>query len=115
MNDENEDINGDDEEQRGEQTDVVTLARIKLKKPRMYKVLMHNDDYTTMDFVIHVLKKFFNKNDQEAYSTMLKVHNEGVAICGIFTFEVAESKTMKVNRYAKEKSHPLKCSTEPCD
>ena len=94
------------------QTDILTLPKIKTRTPRMYKVLMHNDDYSTMEFVIHVLKRFFNKNDADAHSLMLKVHTEGKAMCGLYTFEVAESKTVKVNRYAREKGHPLKCSNE---
>lgn len=89
--------------------------QIKLKKPQMYKVLMHNDDYTSMEFVIHVLQKFFNKNYEESHAIMLKVHHDGIGICGIFTFEVAESKASKVNKYSKNKGHPLKCSIDPCD
>lgn len=89
--------------------------KIRLKKPKMYKVLMHNDDYTTMEFVIHVLQKFFSKNYDESHAIMLKVHHDGIGICGIYTFEVAESKASKVNKYSKSKGHPLKCSIDPCE
>ncbi len=105
----------DNETNTDSNSDSLVKERSKVKPPKMYKVLMHNDDYTTMDFVIHVLKRFFNKNQEEATGIMLKVHEEGMGICGIFTYEVAESKTVKVNRYSREKGHPLKCSTEPCD
>lgn len=111
MSDENDHDGGEP----GEKTDIMTLPKTKVQQPRMYKVIMHNDDYTTMDFVVHVLKRFFKKNDTESHSIMLKIHNDGQAICGIFTFEIAESKVMKVNRYAREKGHPLKTSTEPAD
>ncbi|MEX0798841.1 MAG: ATP-dependent Clp protease adapter ClpS [Bacteriovoracaceae bacterium] len=94
---------------------VATAEKSKLKKPPMYKVLIHNDDYTTMEFVIHVLMKFFNKTYEESHAIMLKIHNDGVGICGIFTHEVAESKSHKVNRYSRGKGHPLKSSIEPCE
>lgn len=99
-----------------EQNPGVAIAdKVSLEKPPMYKVLMHNDDYTTMEFVIHVLAKFFNKNYDEAHSIMLSVHNEGIGICGIYTHEISQSKAAKVNKYSKAKEHPLKCSIEPCD
>lgn len=94
---------------------IAVADEVKIEQPKMYKVLMHNDDYTTMEFVIHTLMKFFSKNYDEAHSIMLKVHNDGVGICGIFTFEVAESKSAKVNRYSRGKGHPLKCTIEPCE
>ena len=81
----------------------------------MYKVLLHNDDYTTMEFVVHVLIKFFQKSRPESQSIMLKIHNEGYAICGIYTHEVAESKSSKVVKYARKEGHPLKCTFEPCE
>lgn len=103
------------ETDRDEQSGVATVKKTKLRPPRMYKVLMHNDDYTTMEFVILVLQKFFNKNSDEAHAIMLEVHNRGFGICGIYTYEVAESKVAKVTKYARDNGHPLKCSTEPCD
>jgi ATP-dependent Clp protease adaptor protein ClpS len=86
-----------------------------VKTPRMYQVLMHNDDYTTMEFVIHVLQKFFQKSPDEAYDIMLSIHNDGIGLCGIYTKEIAESKSIKVIRYARGKGHPLKTSIEPCE
>lgn len=94
-------------------TGVALDDEVKLQPPKMYKVMLHNDDYTTMEFVIHILQKFFQKNRQEAQSIMLEVHTNGVAVCGIYTFEVAESKTAKVVKYARDKGHPLKCTYEP--
>tara|TARA_Y100001936_G_C16051281_1_gene657978 strand:+ start:373 stop:780 length:408 start_codon:yes stop_codon:yes gene_type:complete len=107
-------IMGNGDEKSGD-PGVAIAEKTKLKKPPMYKVLMHNDDYTTMEFVIHVLMKFFNKTYEEAHAIMLQVHNDGIGICGIFTHEVAESKSHKVNRYSRGKGHPLKSSIEPCD
>lgn len=103
------------ETDKDEQSGVATVKKTKLQPPRMYKVLMHNDDYTTMEFVVHVLQKYFNKTGSEAHSIMLEVHMKGFGICGIFTFEVAESKVAKVIKYARENGHPLKCSTEPSE
>jgi ATP-dependent Clp protease adaptor protein ClpS len=103
---------GDDVEGEGA---VTTANKAEVKRPKKYKVLLHNDDYTTMEFVIHVLKKFFNKNTQEAEEIMLTVHTKGQAVCGIYTFEVAETKVSQVIRYAKKNGHPLKCSSEPCE
>jgi ATP-dependent Clp protease adaptor protein ClpS len=103
------------ETDRDEQSGTATIRKEKLQPPRMYKVIMHNDDYTTMEFVILVLKKFFNKSISEAQAIMLEVHNRGYGICGIFTYEVAESKVAKVIKYAKDNGHPLKCSIDPCE
>lgn len=103
------------ETEKDEQSGTATIRREKLKRPSLYKVVMHNDDYTTMEFVIHVLQKFFNKNVTEAHNIMMEVHTQGFGICGIYTFEVAESKVAKVIKYARENGHPLKCSSEPCD
>lgn len=103
------------ETDKDEQSGTTTIRREKLQPPRMHKVIMHNDDYTTMEFVIHVLQKFFHKLEPEAHSIMLEIHTRGFGICGIYTFEVAESKVAKVIKYARENGHPLKCSTEPCD
>jgi ATP-dependent Clp protease adaptor protein ClpS len=103
------------ETDKDEQSGIATVRKEKLQAPRMYKVLMHNDDYTTMEFVILILQKFFNKNYQEAQAIMLEVHTRGYGICGVFTYEVAESKVAKVVKYARDNGHPLRCSTEPCD
>lgn len=103
------------ETDRDEESGVATIRKEKLEPPRMYKVLMHNDDYSTMEFVVHVLQKYFQKSSPEAHAIMLEVHTRGFGVCGIYTFEVAESKTAKVIKYSRENGHPLKCSTEPCD
>jgi len=103
------------ETDRDEQSSTATIRKEKLQAPRMYKVIMHNDDYTTMEFVIHVLQKYFQKNEAEAHAIMLEVHTRGFGVCGIFTYEVAESKAAKVTKYARDNGHPLKCSTDPCD
>ena len=78
----------------------------------MYRVVLHNDDYTPMDFVIDVLTRFFNMQYEKASEIMLQVHNEGMAVCGVFTAEVAETKVQQVSIYAKEHEHPLLCTME---
>lgn len=103
------------ETEKDEQSGVATVRKEKLQAPRKYKVLMHNDDYTTMEFVVLVLQRFFNKTGPEAQAIMLEVHTRGFGICGIYTYEVAESKVAKVVKYARDNGHPLRCSTEPCD
>lgn len=94
---------------------IAVADKTKVEPPKMYKVVMHNDDYTTMEFVIHVLMKFFGKNYDQAHAIMLKIHHDGVGLCGIYTYEVAESKSSKVNSYSRGKGHPLKSSIEACD
>ncbi len=103
----------EEDEDHDEGAGVATVKKPKVKKPRLYKVLIHNDDYTTMEFVVYVLQVHFGKSMADAQGIMLKVHNEGVGVCGVFTYEVAESKVAKVSREAKENGHPLMCSTEP--
>ncbi|MBS4075721.1 ATP-dependent Clp protease adapter ClpS [Ameyamaea chiangmaiensis] len=93
-------------------TSVVIRARTKPRKPAMYKVLMLNDDYTPMEFVVHVLERFFQKNRDEATSIMLHVHKRGVGVCGVFTYEVAESKVSQVMDLARQNQHPLQCTIE---
>lgn len=85
----------------------------RLKKPPLYVVLLVNDDYTPMDFVVHVLEKFFGKNAEEAHQIMLQVHEKGEGICGIFTREVAETKAARVVQYAQEHQHPLQTRIAP--
>ncbi len=93
-------------------TEVIVKTRPKTKTPSMYKVLMLNDDYTPMEFVVHVLEKFFGKNRSEATRIMLHVHQRGVGMCGVFTYEVAESKVSSVVDYARRNQHPLQCTLE---
>ena len=93
-------------------TTVVTKPRPKTKKPAMYKVLMLNDDYTPMEFVVHVLERFFQKNRDEATKIMLHVHRRGVGVCGVFTYEVAETKVTQVMDLARQNQHPLQCTIE---
>ncbi|MBC7420288.1 MAG: ATP-dependent Clp protease adapter ClpS [Bdellovibrio sp.] len=84
----------------------------EVEEPKLYKVLLHNDDYTPMDFVIFVLKKFFGKNEPDAHQIMLDVHNKGAGLAGVFSFEVAESKVAQVNQFSKTNQHPLMTSYE---
>ena len=93
-------------------TGVVVKARPKTRKPAMYKVLMLNDDYTPMEFVVHVLERFFQKNRDEATRIMLHVHRRGVGVCGVFTYEVAETKVTQVMDLARQNQHPLQCTIE---
>jgi ATP-dependent Clp protease adaptor protein ClpS len=93
-------------------TGVVVKTRPKTKKPSMYKVLMLNDDYTPMEFVVHVLEKFFQKNREEATTIMLHVHQKGVGVCGVYTYEVAETKVTEVMDFARRHQHPLQCTLE---
>lgn len=91
---------------------VLTRTRLKPKKPALYRVLLLNDDFTPMDFVVHVLERFFSKNRQEATEIMLHVHRRGVGVCGVFTYEVAETKVNLVMDYARKNEHPLQCTME---
>ena len=93
-------------------TGVVVKARPKTRKPAMYKVLMLNDDYTPMEFVVHVLERFFQKTREEATRIMLHVHRRGVGVCGVFTYEVAETKVTQVMDLARQNQHPLQCTIE---
>ncbi|MEO1020575.1 MAG: ATP-dependent Clp protease adapter ClpS [Pseudomonadota bacterium] len=92
--------------------DVSTKTRPTTKRPSLYKVLLLNDDYTPMEFVIHVLERFFSKPREEATSIMLQVHQRGVGICGVFTFEIAETKVAQVMEFARQHQHPLQCTLE---
>ena len=88
---------------------VLAPERAKTKPPRMYKVILLNDDYTTMDFVIEVLQRFFAMNRERAMQIMLKVHNEGSAVCGVYSLDVAETKVSQVSMFARQHGHPLRC------
>jgi ATP-dependent Clp protease adaptor protein ClpS len=93
-------------------TGVATRTRTKTRKPALYKVLMLNDDYTPMEFVIHVLERFFSKSREEATRIMMHVHRRGVGVCGVFTYEIAETKVTQVMDLARQSQHPLQCTIE---
>ena len=93
-------------------TGIAIKTRAKTKKPSMYKVLMLNDDYTPMEFVVHILERIFNKTHDEATTIMLHVHQKGVGVCGVFTYEVAETKANQVMDLARQNQHPLQCTIE---
>ena len=93
-------------------SDVLEEEEVQVKPPSMYKVILNNDDYTPMDFVIEVLQKFFSMDLEKSTQLMLTVHYEGKAVCGTFTAEVAETKVAQVMMYAREHEHPLLCTME---
>lgn len=93
-------------------TGTLTRTRSKTKKPSLYKVLLLNDDYTPMEFVVHILERIFSKQHEEAQTIMLHVHQRGVGMCGVFTFEVAETKVAQVLDFARQNQHPLQCTME---
>ncbi len=105
----NQDHNDEYEDEGG----ASTITRPKIELPKKYKVLLHNDDYTTVEFVIFILQSVFHKTLDEAEEIMLEVHQKGIGLCGIYTYEIAESKAKKVERLALEHSHPLMCSIGP--
>lgn len=109
---EDEDGDKDDGGSGGSQIGVATKTRAKAKKPSQYKVLMLNDDYTPMEFVVLVLKRFFGMDLEQATRVMLHVHQRGVGVCGIFTYEVAETKVNQVMDFARQNQHPLQCTLE---
>ncbi|GJL97698.1 MAG: ATP-dependent Clp protease adapter protein ClpS [Hyphobacterium sp.] len=94
------------------ETGVATRTRPKTQKPSLYRVVMLNDDFTPMEFVIEVLMRIFNKSPEEATQIMLHVHQNGVGICGVFTFEIAETKVAQVMDLARRAQHPLQCTME---
>ena len=91
---------------------IAVAERTRLKEPKQYAVILHNDDYTTMEFVIDILKRFFKKNQAEAMDIMLKVHEQGHGVAGIYGYEIAETKVAQVSAYAQAHDFPLKCSIE---
>lgn len=95
--------------------DSLTVAEVRpeLKRPRLYKVLLLNDDYTPMEFVVTVLQQIFGKHREDAVRIMLHVHTKGMGVCGVFTREVAETKVNQVVNFSQEKQHPLQCTLEP--
>ena len=107
LEEQNNNINFE-ESQRG----VLLETKPVTKKPSMYKVILLNDDYTPMEFVVYVLQKIFNMNQEESTQIMLHVHQKGLGVCGIFTYEVAEVKSKTVVDFAKKNQHPLQCTVE---
>ena len=107
---------GDDRKRRGDQgapgTAVIAKTKPRTKRPSLYRVLILNDDYTPMEFVVHVLERFFNKDHETATQIMLHVHHHGIGECGIFTYEVAETKVTQVMDFARKHQHPLQCVME---
>ena len=107
LEEQNNNINFE-ESQRG----VLLETKPIIKKPSMYKVILLNDDYTPMEFVVYVLQKIFNKTQEEATQIMLHVHQKGIGVCGVYTYEVAEVKSKTVVDFAKKNQHPLQCTVE---
>jgi ATP-dependent Clp protease adaptor protein ClpS len=105
----------DDRKRKGESgpgTAVITKTKPQTKRPNFYRVLLLNDDYTPMEFVVHVLERFFNKDQESAHRIMMHVHQHGIGECGIFTYEVAETKVTQVMDFARKHQHPLQCIME---
>lgn len=105
-------ITAQDENDTEENQDTGLLEKAEVREPSLYKVLLINDDFTPMDFVVHVLQKFFNKNADDAKRIMLDVHQHGQGLAGIFSFEVAETKVFLTNNLSKQNKYPLKCTME---
>ena len=103
---------GDNDSDGDSQVGIATKTRAKPKKPSQYKVLLLNDDYTPMEFVVMVLKRFFKMDLDQATQVMLHVHQKGVGICGVFPYEIAETKVNQVMDFAKQNQHPLQCTLE---
>ena len=104
--------NNNSKEPGGPGTAVITKTKTQTKKPSLYRVLLLNDDYTPMEFVVHVLERFFNKDRESATRIMLHVHHHGIGECGIYTYEVAETKVTQVMDFARKHQHPLQCVME---
>ena len=104
--------NGPSFRDEGTRGDVATKTRAKTQRPSLYKVLLLNDDYTPMEFVVHVLERFFGKSREDATRIMLHVHQKGGGVCGGYTFEVAETKVAQVSEFARQSQHPLQCTME---
>jgi ATP-dependent Clp protease adaptor protein ClpS len=101
-----------DQRTPGSGTSVLTKTRTKTERPPLYKVMLLNDDYTPMEFVVHVLERFFGITHAQAVDIMLTVHRKGLAVVGVFSFEIAETKVTQVMDYARRNQHPLQCTME---
>lgn len=104
-------LSGEDDDTEGE-SGIITKTRSKTQRPPLYKVLILNDDYTPMEFVVHVLERFFGMTHSQAFELMLTVHKKGVAVVGVFSFEIAETKVGQVMDFARRHQHPLQCTME---
>jgi ATP-dependent Clp protease adaptor protein ClpS len=105
----------DDKPDEEGESNVITKTKPKTQRPPMYKVLMLNDDYTPMEFVVHVLERFFGVSHAQAVEIMLTVHKKGVAVVGVFSYEIAETKVAQVMDFARRNQHPLQCTMEKED
>ncbi len=105
-------ISSDQKDQDQGDTGVAVATRAKTKRPPLYKVLLLNDDFTPMEFVVHVLERFFGMSHAQAFELMLTVHKKGVAVVGVFAFEIAETKVGQVMDFARRHQHPLQCTME---
>jgi ATP-dependent Clp protease adaptor protein ClpS len=102
----------DDKDSPDGEAGVVTATRTRTRRPPLYKVLLLNDDYTPMEFVVHVLERFFGMNHAQAFELMLTVHKKGLAVVGVFSYEIAETKVSQVMDFARRHQHPLQCTME---
>jgi ATP-dependent Clp protease adaptor protein ClpS len=102
----------DKDDKRDNDTTVITKTRTRTERPPLYKVMLLNDDFTPMEFVVHVLERFFNMTHAQAFDLMLTVHKKGLAVVGVFSFEVAETKVAQVMDFARRHQHPLQCTME---
>lgn len=98
--------------EKSSQTVTIAATKTKIREPKMHRVLLHNDDYTPMEFVVAILENYFDKNEPQATQIMLDVHKKGIGLCGVFTKEIAETKTLMVTEKAKMHHYPLKCTHE---
>ncbi len=96
----------------GTNSNILLEDKVQTKKPSFYQVLIMNDDYTPMEFVILVLEKYFNKSREEATQIMLHVHQKGIGVCGLYPYEIAETKVVQVMEFARKNEHPLQCTLE---
>ncbi|MEM8570263.1 MAG: ATP-dependent Clp protease adapter ClpS [Pseudomonadota bacterium] len=105
-------MTSEDNDKTNRDSGLLTKTRPKTQRPPLYKVLLLNDDYTPMEFVVHVLERFFGINHQQAVDIMMTVHKKGLAVVGVFSFEIAETKVTQVMDYARRNQHPLQCTME---
>ena len=108
-------LSNNSEDYESNSSSLVELEEPKLKKPPLYRVILLNDDYTPMEFVVYVLQNFFGFDKEKATQVMLAVHTKGKGVCGVFTREVAETKSMQINNYSQQNEHPLVSEIEPVE